>query len=187
MGGANGAKKMGIEEMEDEETYCSDPAAANPIQDGIVHYLNTDLDLRSADDLTALAALFEACGLAEIHLRQEDDGSWFAIFEAGCCSAEPDQSITALLDVIEALAPEYRAMWSRCTVREFNLGYQCGDVPQPFTQRLSSEVVVRMAAVGASMRITLYPDYENIAKQAHDPEPLDESDTNGMTSCSTKS
>ena len=171
--------------MEDEDNCCCDLAPEIVMSDGIIQYLNTDLDLRSVEELTPLAAVLESCGLLEIHLKQEEDGSWFAIFEAGCGGAEPDQSISKLLDVLEALAPEHKAMWSRCTVKEFNLGYQCGTEPHPFTQGVSSEVVARIAAVGASMRITIYPDYANIANPAHSLESADEPDENEVTSCST--
>lgn len=157
--------------MDNEELCCSAPIGPEPVRDGVIRYLNTDLDLRSEEDLTPLATLFTSCGLWQNHLIQEEDGNWFAIFEAGCCGAEPEQTITMLLDVIEALAPEYKAIWSRCTVKEFNLGYQCGTEPRPFTQGVSSEVVARMAAVNASLRITLYSDYAQLAKQATALEP----------------
>jgi hypothetical protein len=107
------------EEMEDEEIFSDDQVAQNPMCDGVIHYRNTDLDLRSAEDLTPLAEAFKSYGMWQNHLIQEEDGNWFAIFEAGCCGAEPDQTITMLLDVIEALAPEYQAIWSRCTVKEW--------------------------------------------------------------------
>ncbi len=35
----------------------------------------------------------------------------------------PNQIITKMLDVIEALAPEQEAIWSHCILREFNIGY----------------------------------------------------------------
>ncbi|MEZ4733918.1 MAG: hypothetical protein R3E79_43050 [Caldilineaceae bacterium] len=89
--------------------------------------------------------------------------------------------------MIEALAPEDKAMWSRCTVKEFNLGYQCGTEPRPFTQGLSSDLIGRIAAVNATMRITLYPDYAQIAKQARELAPTVEPDANGVTACSIKS
>lgn len=157
--------------MDNEELCCSAPIGPEPMRDGVIRYLNTDLDLCSSEDLTPLATLFTLCGLWQNHLIQEEDGNWFAIFEAGCCGADPEQTITMLLDVIEALVPEYKAMWSRCTVKEFNIGYQCGTEPRPFTQGVSSEVVTRMAAVNASLRITLYPDYAQLAKQAAALEP----------------
>ncbi|MEZ4617438.1 MAG: hypothetical protein R2867_18270 [Caldilineaceae bacterium] len=157
--------------MENEELCCSAPLGQEPMRDGVIRYLNTDLDLRSAEDLTPLAEVLKSYGLWQNHLIQEEDGNWFAIFEAGCGGAEPEQTITMLLDVIEALAPEYQAIWSRCMVKEFNLGYQCGTEPRPFTQGVSSEVVTRMAAVNASLRITLYPDYAQLAKPAAALEP----------------
>ena len=48
----------------------------------------------------------------------------------------------------------------QCTTREFNLGYDCGAEPWAFNQGLSSELLGRIAAVGASLRLTIYPDRE---------------------------
>lgn len=177
--------------MATEEICCCDQVPVSVPLDGIIRYLNTDLDLRSAEDLTPLAMLFISYGMGQNHLRQGDDGNWFAIFETDGCCAEPNQTITLLLEVIEALTPEHMALWSRCTVKEFNLGYQCqcqcGTEPRPFTRGLSSEVVARIAAVGASLRITLYPDYTQLANQAHGLDPAVEPDADGRTQCSTKS
>ena len=149
--------------MEDQ-SCCGEPVAMQPMLDGVIRYLNTDLDLRSAEDLTTLAAVFRSYGMWQNHLIQEEDGNWFAVFETGDCCADPNQTITRLLDMIESLAPEHKTIWSRCTQKEFNIGYQCGTTPQSFTQGVSSDVVARMAAWGASFCITLYPDYAQRAK-----------------------
>ena len=44
--------------MENEELCCSAPLGQEPMRDGVIRYLNTDLDLRSVADLTPLATLF---------------------------------------------------------------------------------------------------------------------------------
>lgn len=160
------------EVLEEEEIDCGDPVGEFPTGDGVIHYLNTDLDLRSAEDLTPLATLFTSYGMWQNHLIQEADGNWFAIFEIGCGGAEPNQTIIRLLDVIEGLPPEYKAIWDGCTVKEFNIGYECGTKPYPLVQGVSREVVARMAALGASFCITLYPDHAQIAKKAAELEPI---------------
>jgi len=50
--------------------------------DGVFIYLNTDLDLTSAADLTALAAAFEAGGVPPLHVTRGEDRQWYATFEA---------------------------------------------------------------------------------------------------------
>jgi hypothetical protein len=123
-----------------------------------IWYLNTDLDLTSADDLTELAAAFEAAGLMALHVTQREDGLWYATFEMNEQHTEPELTIAGPLAVVEALTPPLRSAWARCTRREFNIGYECGAEPWPFTQGVSAELLGRMAAAGASLRLTLYPD-----------------------------
>ena len=129
--------------------------------DGIITYLNTDLDLTSADDLTALAAEFEAARVRPLHVTHGEDGLWYACFETDEQHVEPESNIAAVLAVVESLAPPVRAVWAGCSRREFNVGYDCGLEPWAFNQELSAKLLGRMAAAGASLRVTLYPDREH--------------------------
>lgn len=128
--------------------------------DAVISYLNTDLDLTSADDLTALAAAFEAAGVFPLRVTRGEDGLWYACFETDEQHTEPEPNIAAMLAVVESLAPPLRPIWAGCSRREFNIGYDCGLEPWAFNQGLSAELLGRMAAAGASLRITLYPDRE---------------------------
>jgi hypothetical protein len=122
-------------------------------------YLNTDLDLTSANDLTALAAAFNAGGLFTLRCECYDDGLWYASFESDalCDRNQPELDIVAMLGVVESLDDLLRAVWSSCTVRELNIGYDCGSKPWAFNQGLTNLLLGRIAAAGASLRITLYP------------------------------
>ena len=122
-----------------------------------IGYLNSDLDLTSGDDLTALAAAFEAAGLFPLHVTLREDGLWYATFETEVQHTQPDSNIAAMLTVIEGLPEPLRTVWAGCTLREFNIGYDCGFKPWAFNQGLTSQLLGRMAAAGASLRITLYP------------------------------
>ncbi len=121
-------------------------------------YLNTDLDLISADDLTALAAVFKARGVFVLHLTQGEDGRWYATFESLEQRTEPEQDIAAMVAVAESLIEPHRSIWYGCSQREFNIGYDCGAEPWAFNQGLSCDLLGRIAAVGASLRLTLYAD-----------------------------
>lgn len=129
--------------------------------EGVICYLNTDLDLTSADDLTALAVAFKAGGVPPLHVTPGDNGLWYACFETDDTYVEPEPNIAAMLKVVEKLVPTLRTVWDHCMRREFNVGYDCGSEPWAFNQGVSAELLGRMAAVGASLRITLYPDREN--------------------------
>jgi hypothetical protein len=145
--------------------------------DSKICYLNTDLDLTSSHALTELAAAFEAAGLLPLHVTQGEDGLWYATFETRQLHTriEPERDIAEMLLVAESLQEPLRSVWSRCTRREFNIGYDCGDEPWAFNQGLSSALLGRIAAMGASLRVTLYPDRESHAGQDEASSP----DSNG--------
>jgi hypothetical protein len=120
-------------------------------------YLNTDLVLESAEDLRPLAAALEQGGLLVLHVDRRDDGAWLAVVEASLDLPEPAASLAALLDVVEPLDPALRLTWDRCAVRAFDVGYQVGDGPWGFTQAIPPALLVRVAALGAELRVTVYP------------------------------
>jgi hypothetical protein len=126
--------------------------------DGRIQYLNTDLDLASTDDLTALASALKTLGVFSLHVARGEDAQWHATFETDEHFDQADANIAAMITAVESLPEPLRAAWSRCSQREFNVGYDCGGEPWAFNQALSSELLGRMAAVGASLRVTLYPD-----------------------------
>jgi hypothetical protein len=126
--------------------------------DSRICYLNTDLDLISSDDLTALAAVFDSRGVFPLHVTGGEDGRWFATFETLDQLTEPEPNIAAMVAVAESLDEPHRSVWRGCTLREFNIGYDCGVEPWAFNQGLSCGLLARMAAVGASLRFTLYPE-----------------------------
>ena len=131
-----------------------------PPVDNTFRYLNTDLDLTSAEELTALAAGFEVGGIPPLHVTHSADGLWYATFETITQFAKPEPNIAAMLAIVESLARPLRSVWDGCTRREFNMGYECGAEPWAFNQGLPAELLGRMAAAGAALRVTLYPDRE---------------------------
>lgn len=129
-----------------------------PRMDNTITYLNTDLVLIGPDDLTELAQALEAGGVPPLYDPQSSDGKWYANFETEEQHSEPDSNISQMLSVIESLAQPLLDVWRHCTLREFNIGYDCGAEPWAFNHGLSTELLQRLGAVGASLRITLYPD-----------------------------
>ena len=126
-----------------------------------IRYLNTDLDLISAENLSSLAAQFEAAGMFTLYVGPHNEGLWSARFDIDTRHHEPQSTIGAMVDVIESLGEQHRSTWFSCTMREFNIGYDCGDEPGAFTQGLPSELLGRIAALRASLGITLYPERPN--------------------------
>jgi hypothetical protein len=120
-----------------------------------IQYLNTDLDLVCDVDLAMLAAEMESRGLVAV-LRAGNDGLFYVTCEDNS-DTEPEPNIKRLLDAVESLSDSAGELWARCSKREFDVGYDCGDEPWAFNQALSNDVLRRMADCGASFRITLYP------------------------------
>jgi hypothetical protein len=89
-----------------------------------------------------------------------NDAHWYATFETREQHSEPEPNIAEMLTVVESLNPALQSVWSGCSRREFNIGYDCGQEPWAFNQGLSAQLLVRIAAAGASLRGTLYPDRE---------------------------
>jgi hypothetical protein len=128
-----------------------------------IRYLNTDLDLVSPQDLTALVSSFKTAGVYALHCAQDDtDAQWHAKFESETSgdSPEPETDLAVLLTAIESLSPPLRDQWLACTLREFNIGYDCGDDPWAFNNALSAQTLQRLAKASVSLRITLYPPRE---------------------------
>lgn len=123
---------------------------------GRTKYLNTDLDLTSADDLTPLAEALRAGGVFALHVTHRD-GKWRARFETEEHFTEPEPNIAAVLAVVESLPDHLLAVWDGCTHRGFNIGYDCGDRPSVFMHGLPVTVLERMAKAGTELWLTLYP------------------------------
>ena len=120
-----------------------------------IRYLNTDLDLISATDPAVLVSELESRGLY-VHVTLGSDHLYYVLCE-DANHAEPEPNIRRMLDAIEGLSKDGRAVWCQCSKREFNIGYDCGDEPWAFSQGLSNDSLKRMAVSGASFGITIYP------------------------------
>jgi hypothetical protein len=121
-------------------------------------YLNTDLDLVSGEDLSPLAQHFGSAGLSVLHCGQDPStGQFRACVEAGGELASPEESIEAILPVIESMPEEHRSAWRSCETREFNMGFESGPGPQAWAGRLSAGLVERIAASGAGVGMTIHP------------------------------
>ena len=129
-----------------------------------IQYLNTDLDLASSEDLRPLVRALVRGGLWDIHVDREK-GVWRACLETAKMARTPNGHITAMLKAVASLKPKARALWDGCRKREANLGYESGEHPAlgQFNQLIPRQTLKRMAVLGLSMRITIYPPYREWA------------------------
>ena len=127
----------------------------------MIHYINTDLDLVSLEDLTTFAAALEANGFLTLHNERHGDGLCYATFEATDPYGSPEETLQAMLGIIEGFTQPERDVWHSARERTFNIGYDCGSEPWGFSNRLDSALLRRMADAGAALQITLYPPERN--------------------------
>jgi hypothetical protein len=139
--------------------------------EGLTRYRVTDLYLFSSEDLTAMAAAFEARGLVVTNRAywitateywRLPEPQWHWSFQTPCGACEegcdgPEPTITAFLAAVEALDPPARAAWARCSHRIFDVAYDCGTRPHAVRHDLSAGTLARLAAVNGTLRLTLYP------------------------------
>ena len=131
-------------------------------------YINTDLYLIAPYDPRLLANALEAKGISHIQIIEREDGHWYAAFETTEDHTEPETTISAMLDGIETLEGEAYRLWSACSVREFDIGYQYGSKPDSFQQGLTNATLLRVSNVGAGLKITLYGSVQtDRSRQTH--------------------
>lgn len=120
-----------------------------------IHYINTDLELESPEDLTPIVDEF---GEDAFNLYNgEGRGHYLATFESNQNSGSPDSVIQFFCCLVEAFEPEERKIWDRCYSRTFDIGYEGGIHQQSYTDEIRPETLSMVAAINASIRITVYP------------------------------
>ena len=121
-----------------------------------VQYLNTDLEIESEGDLSKIVDEFGEDVLVLHH--GEIRGYQHASFEiAGSSgSTNPDDIINYFCDLVDGLSQEAREIWDACCSRVFDIGYESGSTPN-FQSEIRAGTIERVAGVGASIAITIYP------------------------------
>lgn len=99
----------------------------------LITYLNTDLDIEVTSGLPMLSAALLACGkLYEVASSEGGDAPSRASFECSRDARTPEAAIAEMLDAIEQLDGAAGAVWQACSLKEFNIGYACGEEPRAF-------------------------------------------------------
>lgn len=133
---------MGLKPRPDGEKYT--------IEDG-VHFLNVDLELESPVDLTPLVQAFGPIYL----LHKTSEHPFVANLEIENACLDCEDTIAALLDLVENLDKRARGLWEDCRARRFDIGLQSGLTPHYKQYRLSATLMKRLTAIGAEV-VTLY-------------------------------
>jgi hypothetical protein len=120
-------------------------------------YLNTDLEIESKSDLSRIVQEFGDDVIVLYH--GEMRGYQHASFEiaGGGISASADEIINSFCALVEQLPKEVREIWEGCCSRVLDVGYESGMSALNFRSEIRAPTIQRVAAIGASIVITIYP------------------------------
>ena len=121
-----------------------------------IRYLNTDLEIDSKKDISRIVEEFGDDVIVLYH--GEMRGHQHASLEiVRPMSAGADETINQFCVLVENLPEEVREIWEGCFSRVFDVGYDSGSSPQNFRSEIRAATIQRVAAIGASIVITIYP------------------------------
>ena len=119
-----------------------------------VRYLNTDLEIESKNDLSQIVQEF-GDDIVVLHCG-EVRGYQLASFEIPANTAGADETINHFCALVEGLTQEAREIWEGCCSRVIDVGYESGTSPGNFRSEIRASTIQRVAAIGASIVITIY-------------------------------
>jgi hypothetical protein len=124
-------------------------------------FLNVDLDIYSAKDLTPLVQAFGKAVMV-LHLGRHKR-TWEAHLELSKHPIKsPNSAIRDFCELMSALMPEAKQVWDSAKIRRFNIGIQ-GGMDQPSYWCVIDAETVRLAAeVNADIALTIYPAHMEI-------------------------
>lgn len=122
-------------------------------------YANTDFDLKSISPFNTLHQELSAT-CCVLHYGKGDDGNFHACFESShdgeTKESGAERDIMLMVDAIGLLSDTAKAELNACYLREFNIGFHCGDT-WAFVHSVPHRVVQAASDVGCSLAVTLYP------------------------------
>ena len=138
---------------------------------GQIRYLNTDLDIQSKSDLSGIVEEFGEDVIVLHHCERR--GFQHASFESSESSADADGVINSFCRLVEQMPEEVREIWDGCVSRVFDIGYESGSLPQNFRSEIRASTIQRVAEIGASVVVTIYPESGDFAPP---PKPIQKDD-----------
>ena len=125
-----------------------------------VRYLNTDLEIESKNDLSKIVHEFGE-DVSVLH-HGEIRGYQHASFEISGTNAGADEVINSFCALVEGLPKGVREIWDGCCSRVIDVGYESGTSRRNFRSEIRAHTIQRVAAIGASIVITIYPLSDNL-------------------------
>ena len=121
-------------------------------------YMNTDFEITSPIDLKPIVESF-GDDVALLY-----NGKWNenfrAVFEINEFHSNANDTIDFFCTLVEGFTEKERKIWDNCFSKVFDIGYEAGLTKESYGTEIRSEVIKRVAEIGASIAITIYPPHE---------------------------
>jgi len=122
-------------------------------------YVNTDFDLKSKSAFETLHNELSIRCLA-LNYAQGDDGSYHASYESNhegeSALTGAERDILLIVGAINTLSDKAKTELKSCYLREFNIGFECGD-SWGYVHSVPHHAIACAADAGCSLAVTLYP------------------------------
>ena len=122
-------------------------------------YANTDFDLKSTSSFDTLHNEL-ASGCLVLHYGCGDDGHYHASYESDhdgeSTESGAERDILLIIDVLNSLSEVAKRELESCYLREFNVGFECGD-SWAYVHSIPHHALAATANAGCSLAVTLYP------------------------------
>jgi hypothetical protein len=120
--------------------------------------LNVDLEVHSGEDLSPLAAEFEARACV-LHFERSP-GANFLVVEREDEPSGPglEATVTDLCNLVESLSPRARTLWDRADLRVLDAGFDAAPGSPLALFSIPSSILRRVVAIEARLAVTVYPE-----------------------------
>ncbi len=120
-------------------------------------FLNVDLDLESKKSLEPLVGELGEKVHVVYNGRSEEKTNLVALEVYEGDDEDPDSIINAFCKLIEKLSTQGRSAWESCSMRRFDIGFESGVSGHPLCVDLDPKTLKRVADLGGSIGVTIYP------------------------------
>lgn len=134
-------------------------------------YIQVDLDLHAIFPLQELVAAFgdKVCVLhcgEGVKRPGRRSSSYVAVLELNLENRPLNETLRRFCTLIESLPADAAALWKKVRHREFDIGFDSGAKRPAFNVAIAPEIVARIAKLGATIAITIYPVEEPTSSPA---------------------
>ena len=121
-------------------------------------FIGVQLEIESPRPLGHLLHSFSGTEVVSVDYHESTRGFAVAFEHAGSgMSTDPDIQIADFCDKIMGFKDDARTVWHSAYRRTFNVGYEIDDSSESFRSELDPQTIERIARVGASVIVAIYP------------------------------